>query len=104
MCDAPKEVPEAEDYDNIVTYVWAEVRELLRKGILILPNDDDLAGQLSSRKYTYLSRGKIALERKKDLKKRGLPSPDRADAVALSCYRPPVFIPLSGAVVLNDIF
>lgn len=101
---APKEVPEAEDYDNIVTYVWAEVRELLRKGVLILPNDDDLAGQLSSRKYTYLSRGKIALERKKDLKKRGLPSPDRADAVALSCYHPPVFIPLSGAVVLNDIF
>ena len=34
------------------------------------------------------SRGKIALESKDDMKKRGLQSPDRADAVTLAFYEP----------------
>ena len=40
--------------------------------------------QASSIKYTYDSKARPAVERKDDMKKRGLPSPDELDAVALA--------------------
>ena len=40
-----------------------------------------MISQFSSRKYRITSRGKIALERKEEMKKRGLQSPDRATLV-----------------------
>lgn len=48
------------------------------------PTDDDLAAQLGSIKYEYTSRGQIKIEAKEDLKRRKLPSPDRADALMLT--------------------
>lgn len=77
-------------YYDITTYLWGIVRDLIdisegKKCELILPNDDDLVGQLSCRKYTYHSSGKIKIESKKEMKARGLKSPDRADAVTLAC-------------------
>lgn len=56
------------------------------------PNDDDLAAQLGSIRFEYTSKGQIKIESKDDMKARGLPSPDRADAVMLACaptYRLP---------------
>ncbi|MDI6508885.1 terminase B, partial [Bacillus wiedmannii] len=61
-----------------------------------LPNDEKVISQFSSRKYRITSRGKIALERKEDMKKRGLQSPDRAYAIVLSFY-----MPKKGTKVLN---
>jgi hypothetical protein len=52
---------------------------------LILPNDNDLVGQLSCRKYTMTDNSKIKIESKEDMKKRGLSSPDEADCVLLLC-------------------
>jgi hypothetical protein len=52
---------------------------------LILPNDNDLVGQLSVRKYTMTDNSKIKIESKEDMKKRGLSSPDEADCVLLLC-------------------
>ncbi len=49
-----------------------------------------MISQFSSRKYRITSRGKIALERKEEMKKRGLQSPDRADAIVLAFYKPKV--------------
>jgi hypothetical protein len=46
-----------------------------------------LAAQLGSIKWTLDSRGRIKIESKDDMRKRGLPSPDRADVVAQS-FRP----------------
>lgn len=58
------------------------LRERLEKGeIDIDPADDDLASQLLSLKYEVDSRGRIKVESKDDMRKRGLPSPDRADAL-----------------------
>jgi hypothetical protein len=48
------------------------------------PADDDLAAQLGAIKYKFTSRGQIQIESKDDMKKRGLPSPDRADALMLT--------------------
>lgn len=50
----------------------------------ILPNDVDVIGQLSVRKYT-MDTGKIKVESKKTMKERGLPSPDEADSILLCC-------------------
>jgi len=53
-------------------------------GIDIDPRDDELASQLGSIRYTYDSKGRIKIESKDDMKKRGMPSPDRADALMLA--------------------
>lgn len=47
-------------------------------------NDDELAAQLGSIRYKFDAKGRILIESKADMKKRGLPSPDRADAVMLT--------------------
>ncbi len=78
-------------YDNMTTYLWGTVKELLMADELSLENDNDMVAQFSYRKYKLTSRGKILLESKEEMKARGINSPDRADAVALSCYERKVF-------------
>jgi len=46
--------------------------------------DDDLIAELGSLRYFLDSRGRIGIESKEEMRKRGLPSPDRADAAAMS--------------------
>lgn len=81
----------AKSYDNMTTYLWAQVRTLMENGALSLEDDNETVAQLACRKYHMTSRGKIVLESKEDMKKRGLESPDRADALALSLYEPKLF-------------
>ena len=57
--------------------------------IAIDPADDILAAQLSSLRYGYDSRGRVKVESKADMKKRGLPSPDRADGLMLAFIEAP---------------
>lgn len=69
----------AEDY-------WY-VRELADKGELDLPEqgeDDDLIAQLGSIKWKITPTGKIKIESKEEMKARGMPSPDRADAAVMA--------------------
>jgi hypothetical protein len=67
----------AEDY-------WT-LRERFEQGeVDIDPDDDKLAAQLGSIKWGIDSRGRIKIESKDDMRKRGLPSPDRADAMAIA--------------------
>lgn len=73
-----------ERYDNWGAESWATIRDLLHDDEIQIPNDEDLVGQLSTRKYFITSKGKIRLESKDDMKKRGLRSPDRADALVLA--------------------
>ena len=83
-------------YHDSTTYMMGVLRKLLEDheddGTLkpveiILPNDDDLIGQLSSRKYIMTEQSKQKVESKDDMKKRNLPSPDEADCV-LMCVLP----------------
>lgn len=62
--------------------------------IIILPDSMDsetmaLVSQLSLPKYAKNEKGKIVLESKDKLAKRGIPSPDHADAFVLSFLEPP---------------
>lgn len=75
-------------YDNAATWWWANIRDMLRDSTLTLPDDEDLVAQLSTRRWSMTSKGKARLESKDDAKRRGLPSPDRADALALALASP----------------
>ncbi|MDF2651330.1 MAG: terminase protein PACase protein, partial [Paenibacillus sp.] len=72
-----------------------------------LPDDDTLISQLSTRKWKMTSKGKILLESKDDMKKRGLKSPDRADAFVLTfgeyLVEPDehIMTPMIGSVVIK---
>ena len=46
--------------------------------------NEQLAMDLTGLEYAFDDRGRYVLERKEDLKRRGLPSPDKADALALT--------------------
>ncbi len=81
-------------YYDTTTYMMAIVKNLLQpyddngapKPIeLILPDDDDLVAQLSGRKYGMTENGKIRVESKEAVKKRGNGSPDEADCILLLC-------------------
>ena len=55
-----------------------------QRDIDIDPDDDKLAAQLGSIKWGIDSRGRIKIKSKDDMRKRGLPSPDRADAMSIA--------------------
>lgn len=71
-----------ENYDSWGTESWANLKDILK--FIEIPDDDDLVAQLTTRKYHVTSKGKIALESKKEMKKRNLPSPDKADSLVLA--------------------
>lgn len=69
-------------------WYW-ELREMFERGEVDLdPEDEELASQLGSIKYIFTRKGKIQIESKDDMRKRGMPSPDRADACMLSVAEP----------------
>lgn len=70
--------------------VYWHFREDCEAGLIDLPEtgeDDDLIAQLGAIHWKVDSRGRIQIESKDDMKKRGLPSPDRADAAVMSAIR-----------------
>lgn len=70
-------------YANMRTYIWWKMREALRAGLAI-EDDADLETELTSPEYDHNASDQIALEKKKDIKKRLGISPDDGDALALT--------------------
>lgn len=89
--DGKGKVKAGDIYDNMTTYLWGTVKDKLIAEEISLENDNEMVAQFSCRKYRLTSRGKMVLESKEEMKKREIPSPDRADAVALACYEKKVF-------------
>jgi phage terminase large subunit len=78
---------EKTDYENHSAETWFCAAKKLEMGQLILENVDDItAAQLTGRLGFTPSDGKRWVESKEDMKKRGLDSPDRADAL-VGCIR-----------------
>jgi hypothetical protein len=71
---------DSEHFANRAAEMWHETKLLLERGQLIIQDDPELMSQLTSRHFSLDSKGRIKLESKEDLRARGLPSPDRADA------------------------
>lgn len=79
-----------EHYVNKRAEMWDSMRTWLREIGCLDPDDRDLAAELMAPEYGYDARERIQLERKEDMKKRGLSSPDEADALALTFAQPVV--------------
>ena len=62
---------------------WTLARRFETRTIRI-PHDAELMAELASLRYRFNSRGKVLMESKEDMKRRGLPSPDKADALMLA--------------------
>jgi hypothetical protein len=70
-------------YANKRAETWGRMRDWL-KGDVELPDDSGLRDGLIGLEYGFSAKMAIQLEKKEDLKKRGLASPDEADALALT--------------------
>lgn len=76
-------------YANKRAEIWGYMKEWLKGGSI--PDDPNLATDLTGLEYGYIirdGRDAILLEKKEDMKKRGLASPDLADALALTFSYP----------------
>ena len=70
-----------EHYANIRAEIYATIKDWISSGQLT--KDDDWY-ELTNIKYKFTSKGQMIMESKEDMKKRGLESPDVADALALT--------------------
>lgn len=73
-----------ETYLNLRSELWFAVREWLEARNCVLPDDMELKGELIAPGYEITSSGKIKLESKEQMRKRGVKSPNRADALVLT--------------------
>jgi hypothetical protein len=64
--------------------IWQNMKNVLQEGRFQIPDDDVLHADLTSCGYKYDSSGRLVLESKQDMRKRSMPSPDSADAMALT--------------------
>lgn len=64
--------------------LWVNVKEWLEKRDCKLPNDEGLLSDLTAPRYTFTSNGKLKVESKDEMRRRGHGSPDLADALCLS--------------------
>lgn len=71
---------------NLRAYIWKEMRDWLKEGGSFADDKDGklLHAELIAPQTVPRLDGAIQLEAKKDIKRRGLPSPNRADALAIS--------------------
>lgn len=64
--------------------LWWKARDWFDSRAVTMPNDAALIGELVGPKYKVESSGKLKVESKDDMKKRGIKSPNRADAFCLT--------------------
>ncbi|HET9149495.1 MAG TPA: terminase [Alphaproteobacteria bacterium] len=75
-------------YANKRAEMWGRMRDWLAAGGCLPADDAALAEELAGPEYGFDSGNRILLERKDDMKRRGLASPDTADALALTFAEP----------------
>ena len=69
------------EYANVISEVWGSGTAKIKACDIILPQDDDLRGQILSRALKRNSAGKFQIQPKDEYCRGGRPSPDEADAV-----------------------
>ena len=76
-----------EKFERLRDELWWKCRKAFEEGYISIPNDEELICELSNVKYGISgSNGKIKIESKKDMRKRGVQSPNKADALVLTFY------------------
>ena len=95
-------------FRNARAELWWNGRMLLQpkpngEQDLSLPDDRQLLSQLSGPLFKADSAGRIQIETKADMKRRGMHSPDRAEAVLLALYEPGRTLPAFEPIVLSAV-
>mgnify|MGYP001605667841 CR=1 FL=1 len=86
----PKAKDEAKQkYLNLRAQMFWTFREWAEAGMLAGLTDQTALAQLAGIRYTHDVRGRIVIEKKDDARKRGVKSPDRAEAIALAFWSAP---------------
>ena len=76
-------------FANLRAEGYWRLRDLFSTGQINIPPDNQLMGELAAMRYSYDSQGRILIESKDSIRHRGLPSPDKADALMLAFLEPP---------------
>ena len=71
-------------YANVRAEGYWRLKELFASGQIAIPNDHQLMGELAALRYGYDNQGRVQMESKDAMRQRGLPSPDKADALMLA--------------------
>lgn len=83
-CHSGGKPVEDDRYMNKRAEMWGEMRDWIKDQPCEIPDDDALQSDLTGLTYSYDSSRRLVLESKEKLKKRGLKSPDMADALAFT--------------------
>ena len=75
---------DADRYINKRAEMWGEMKKWLEDHPCQIPDSDSLHADLCGPQYKWDSKHRLALEKKEDMKLRGVRSPDEADALALT--------------------
>ena len=76
-----------ERFKNLRAELWSDMRDWFYGELPVqIPDSDELHGELCSLGFKENSSGQLQIESKDELRSRGLPSPDGADALSLSFY------------------
>lgn len=77
-------------YANIRAEAYWQLADRFQKGEIAIPDDLELLAQTSSIKYKFDSHGRLQIESKEEMKKRGMKSPDKTDALVLAFMEAPI--------------
>jgi phage terminase large subunit len=64
--------------------LWLNLKDWLNTRAVRIPNDSQLRQEIVAPKYSFSSTGKVIVESKDSMKKRGMRSPDLADSLCLT--------------------
>ena len=76
-------------FANMRAELFWELRRLFNDNLIAIPPDEELISQLLGLRYDVTSAGQVKMESKSSPRRRGLRSPDKADALALAFMEPP---------------
>jgi hypothetical protein len=82
-----------ENYFQLRDELWWNLRSLFESRLIKIVPDEVLIRQLSTIRYDQMPTGRVKVEAKKEMRKRGIGSPDRADALCISLYNDPLIEP-----------
>lgn len=100
--ESPTDDAAKERYLNLRAQLFWTLREWVSEGMFAGLVDQTALAQLAGLRYSHDARGRIVIEKKDDARKRGVKSPDRAEAIALAFWASPrrtARLPLARPVV-----
>src|SRR5262249_20889338 len=79
---------DTEKYPNLKAELYWGLRMRFQEGAVAGLTDERAIAQLAGIRYAHDARGRVKIESKEDARKRGVKSPDRAEAIMLAFGRP----------------